>query len=118
MHELNELLRKSEMNLTLVIAEGELDNVNNTIYILEVDADSSAAGGRGGGFGSRRFKKIHGFKIEDNISKKIVESDDVEGIDVGYVIRLSMLLNDEEIIVSCSIDPDMIDILNKRYNIS
>ncbi len=117
MDELYQLLKKGEMNLTLVIAEDELANVDNTIYILEVDMDSSAAGGRGGGFGSRRFKKIHGFKIKDKISKKIVESDDVANIDIGYVMRLPIMINNEEIMISCSIDPDMIYMLNTRFNI-
>lgn len=115
MQELDQLLKKSEMNLTLVIAEDELDSKNNTIYVLEVDTNSNAAGGRGGGFGARKFKKIHGFKINNNIIKKMVESNDVDDIDVGYVIRLPTKVNDEEIMISCSIDPDMIDILNKKY---
>ncbi len=117
MHELEELLKRSEMNLTLVIAEEELSNANNTIYILEVDTNNNAAGGRGGGFGSRRFKRIYGFKIKDKISKKIVESDDVDGIDIGYVTRLPVMVNDEEIMISCSIDTDMICILNERYKV-
>lgn len=114
MNELDELLKRGEMNQTLVIARDDLDSANNIIYVLEVDMGSNAAGGRGGGFGSRRFKKIHGFRINDSI-EKFVESDDVDDIDVGYVIRLPIMVDGEEIMVSCSIDPDMIDMLNARF---
>lgn len=117
MNEFEELIKKGEMNLTLVIAEDELDSKDNTIYILEVDTNTNAAGGRGAGFGSRRFKKIHGFKIKDGNVEKIVESNAINDIDVGYVIRLPIEINGEEIVVSCSIDPEMISILNQRFKI-
>ncbi|MEM2856413.1 MAG: hypothetical protein QW416_04855 [Candidatus Nitrosocaldaceae archaeon] len=106
--------------MTLIIASTEPNlDYNNILYILEIDAESKAAGGRSAGFGSRRFKKIHGFHIKGKEWRKIVESDDVDWIEVSYVLRLPIILhNGFEAMASCSIDPDLIDILNKRFNIS
>ncbi|MEM3002322.1 MAG: hypothetical protein QXK74_06890 [Candidatus Nitrosocaldaceae archaeon] len=120
MDEFIELIKRSEMNLTLIIASTEPNlDYNNILYILEIDAESKAAGGRSAGFGSRRFKKIHGFHIKGKEWRKIVESDDVDWIEVSYVLRLPIILhNGFEAMASCSIDPDLIDILNKRFNIS
>ena len=119
MNKLEELLRSAEHNLALVIARDEIDlanNTDNTIYILEIDTSSNAAGGRAAGFGFRRFKRIHGFEIKDNSITKFVESDDVDDIDIGYIARLPIMLsNGEEIMVSCSIDADIVKSLNARF---
>lgn len=124
--DLEMLLRRAEMNLALIVAEHEMDlssdsssvkGSNNTIYVLELDTESSAAGGRVAGFGSRRFKMVHCFKLEDGMCIKMgsVELDD-EDIDVEYVTRLPIRLGDgSEVMASCSIDPYTVRLLNSRF---
>ncbi|MEM0029681.1 MAG: hypothetical protein QW572_06205 [Candidatus Nitrosocaldus sp.] len=132
------LIKKAEMNLALLVV-AEHDDIDlsslesykgksSTIYILELDTDSSAAGGRVGGFGSRRFKRIHIFRLEDGrcVRMKSIALDDDDGdygddggIDVGgYVVRLPIRLSDgREVMVSCSIDQYAVRLLNSRFGI-
>ena len=123
MEELLALLReKAETNLVLVVSDNEI-NLNskekkNRIYILEVDAGGHAAGGRGGGFGQRRFRKVYGFDYQDGICKKILEtSENLDELDSGYVVRLPIILADgKEIMASCSIDPQLVQEYNRKFN--
>ncbi len=117
MNELKELLKRSESNLSIVIAMEDLDNPNNIIYILDIDDSSNSAGGRVGGFGYRKFKKIHAFKIIDNKPIKVLE-DNIDDIDISYVTRLPISIDNEEYMISCSIDSNLINLLNERYNLS
>jgi len=126
MSELEELSKilseKAEINLVLVIAEKDIrldsKGQQNRIYILEVEAGGHAAGGRGGGFGQRRFKKVYGFDYQDGNCKKILETaDELDELDSGYVVRLPITLPDgKEIMASCSIDPQLVQEYNRRFN--
>ncbi len=117
---LEDLLKRSETNSTLIIANDYIDlnyEKDKIIYIIEVEMGNSA-GGRVGGFGSRRFKKIYGFKVYDKQFKRIVESHDTEGLEVYNIVRMPITLsNGEEIMISCSIDQDMVYMLNRRFGI-
>jgi len=126
MSELEELSKilseKAEINLVLVIAEKDIrldsKGQQNRIYILEVEAGGHAAGGRSGGFGQRRFKKVYGFDYQDGNCKKILETaDELDELDSGYVVRLPITLPDgKEIMASCSIDPQLVQEYNRRFN--
>ncbi|MFN4337150.1 MAG: hypothetical protein ACK4FV_06180 [Candidatus Nitrosocaldus sp.] len=122
------LIKKAEMNLALLVAEHDIDlsslesykGKSSAIYILELDTDTNAAGGRVGGFGSRRFKRIHIFRLEDGrcVIEKSIELDDKEEIDVGYVVRLPIRLSDgREVMVSCSIDHYTVRLFNSRFGL-
>ncbi len=126
MSELEELLtllrEKAETNLVLVVSDNDI-NLNskgqkNIIYILEVDAGGHAAGGRGGGFGQRKFKKVYGFDYQDGNCKKIIEtSENLEDLDSGYVVRLPIALPDgKEIMASCSIDSQLVQEYNRKFS--
>jgi hypothetical protein len=117
LNELKELLKRSESNLSIVIAMKDLNDPNNIIYILDIDDSSNSAGGRIGGFGYRKFKKIYAFKVIDNKPIKILE-DNIDDIDIPYVARLPISIDNEEYMISCSIDSNLINLLNKRYNLS
>jgi len=126
MSELEELLtllrEKAETNLVLVVSDNDIylnsKDRKNRIYILEVDTGSHAAGGRGGGFGQRKFKKVHGFDYQDGICKKILETtENLDELDSGYVVRMPItLLDGKEIMVSCSIDPLLVQEYNRKFN--
>jgi hypothetical protein len=122
--ELEELSRilseKAEINLILLVAEKDINlksNARNRIYILEVESGGHAAGGRGGGFGQRRFSRVYGFDLQDGMCKKILEtSENVEDLDSGYVVRLPVTLADgREIMASCSIDATVVQECNRRF---
>ena len=115
------LNEKAEINLLLVVSENDIylnsKNQKNTIYILEIDAGGHAAGGRGAGFGQRKFKKVYGFEYENGICKKILETtENLEDLDSGYVVRLPITLPDgKEIMASCSIDSQLVQEYNRRF---
>lgn len=125
MSDLQELIgllnEKAEINLALIVAESDLrldsNNQKNRIYILEVDAGGHAAGGRGGGFGQRRFKKVYGFDYVNGICKKFLETcENIEDLDSGYVVRLPITLPDgKEIMGSCSIDSQLVQEYNRKF---
>ncbi len=117
MDQLKELLKKSELNLSIVIAREDLANPNNIIYILELDNSSSTGGGRIGGFGYRRFRKIYAFKVIDNKREKVLE-DNIDNIDLPYITRLPITIDNEEFMISCAVDPTLVNLLNKEYEIS
>jgi len=123
LEELTALLKeKAEINLALLVSENDIHlnarNHKNRIYVLEVDAGGHAAGGRGGGFGQRKFKKIYGFDYENGNCKKILETiENLEDLDSGYVVRLPITLPDgKEIMASCSIDSQLAQEYNRKFN--
>jgi hypothetical protein len=115
------LKEKAEINLVLLVSENDIHlnakNQKNRIYILEVEAGGHAAGGRGGGFGQRTFKKVYGFEYENGICKKILEtSENLEDLDSGYVVRLPITLPDgKEIMASCSVDPLLVQEYDRKF---
>lgn len=121
LEELTALLKeKAEINLALVVSENDIHlnaNQKNKIYVLEVDAGGHAAGGRGGGFGQRKFKKVYGFEYENGVCKKILETtENLEDLDSGYVVRLPITLPDgKEIMASCSIDSQLVQEYNRKF---
>jgi hypothetical protein len=59
---------------------GKLDQPNE-IYVLQMPDASTAAGGRGGGFGERRVVKVYHFSCGRGECKKMAELEDVEKIE-------------------------------------
>jgi len=116
------LNQKAEINLALIVCENDihlnLKNQRNRIYVLEVDAGGHAAGGRGGGFGQRKFKKVYGFEYENGSCSKFLETgENLEDLDSGYVVRLPITLPDgKEIMGSCSIDSQLVQEYNRKFN--
>ena len=126
MSELEELItllqEKAETNLVLIVSDNDIDlnskEKKNRIYILEVDAGAHAAGGRGGGFGQRRFKKVYGFNYQNGFCNKILEtSQDLDELDPGSVVRMPITLPDgKEIMASCSIDSSLVQEYNRKFS--
>lgn len=116
------LNQKAEINLALIVCENDIHlnstNQKNRIYVLEVDAGGHAAGGRGGGFGQRKFKKVYGFEYENGSCAKFLETgENLEDLDSGYVVRLPITLPDgKEIMASCSIDSQLVQEYNRKFN--
>lgn len=125
MSELEELLtllrEKAETNLVLVVSDNDI-NLNsdskNRIYILEVETNTHAAGGRGGGFGQRKFRKVYGFDYQNGACKKILEtSENLDDLDSGYVVRMPLTLPDgKEIMASCSIDSMLVQEYDRKFS--
>lgn len=120
LNELLALLQKAETNLMLLVSDNDIhlnSQGKNRVYILEVDTNTHAAGGRGGGFGQRRFRKVYGFDYQDGVCKKFLEtSENVDDIDSGYVVRMPITLMDgKEIMASCSIDSNLVQECNRRF---
>lgn len=65
---------------------GRLDRPNE-IYILQMPDASTAAGGRGGGFGERRVVKVYHYSCGHGECKKTGEFEDeekIENLDLPY----------------------------------
>jgi len=65
---------------------GKLDQPNE-IYVLQMPDGSTAAGGRGGGFGERRVVKVYHFSCGKGDCKKVGEFEDaekIESLDLPY----------------------------------
>lgn len=123
LEELSNLLsEKAEINMVLIVADRDVylnsKDIKNRIYVLEVESGGHAAGGRGGGFGQRRFRKVYGFDLQDGICRKFLETgDNLDDLDSGYVVRLPITLpNGKEIMASCSIDSQLVQEYNKRFS--
>lgn len=121
--ELNALLQKAESNLVLVVSDNDV-NLNskeskNRIYILEVDTGTHAAGGRGGGFGQRRFSKAYCFDYESGKCKKVMETgENLDDLEPGMVMRLPITLPDgKEVMASCSIDAQVVQEYNRKFSV-
>ncbi len=53
----------------------------NEIYILQLPDSSTAAGGRGGGFGERRVIKVYHYSCAKGDCRKVAEFEDVEKLE-------------------------------------
>ncbi len=121
LEELTALLsEKAETNRVLLVARNDINlnsKAQNTIYVLEVEEGGRAAGGRGAGFGQRRFGKIYGFEYKDGTCRKVIETtENVGDLDSGYVVRLPVTLPDgREIMASCSINPQLVQEYDQRF---
>jgi hypothetical protein len=65
---------------------GKLDQPNE-IYVLQMPDGSTAAGGRGGGFGERRVIKVYHYSCGSGECKKVGEFEDaekIESLDLPY----------------------------------
>jgi hypothetical protein len=65
---------------------GKLDQPNE-IYVLQMPDGSTAAGGRGGGFGERRVIKVYHYSCGRGECKKVGEFEDaekIESLDLPY----------------------------------
>ena len=88
---------------------GEL-GVQNNIYVLQLPEGSTAAGGRGGGFGERRIVKVYHFQCGEGLCRKVAEFEDeerLESLDLPYHATAMPILDPKggERIVSGVVDP-------------
>ena len=95
-----------------VVDLGKLD-VHNTIYVLQMPDGSTAAGGRGGGFGERRVVRVYQYETGSGECKKVGEFDDeerLESLDLPYhATAFPVLLPDgKEKLVSGVVDPELV----------
>lgn len=65
---------------TDVVDLAKLDSPNE-IYVLQMPVASTAAGGRGGGFGERRVVKVYHYTCGGGDCRKAGESEDLEKLD-------------------------------------
>jgi hypothetical protein len=82
----------------------------NDIYVLQLPDGSTAAGGRGGGFGERRIVKVYHFECGQGGCRKISEIDDderLDALDLPYHATAMPILDTQgtEKLVSGVIDP-------------
>lgn len=85
----------------------------NTIYVLQLPDGSTAAGGRGGGFGERRIVKVYQYASGNGECKKVNEFEDeerLESLDLPYhATAFPVLLPDgREKLVSGVADPALV----------
>lgn len=121
LEKLHSLLKeKAETNLVLLVSDNDIrlnSDGKNRIYVLEVETGTHAAGGRGGGFGQRKFSKVYCFDYQNGSCRKILEtSENIDDIDSGYVVRMPIILPDgKEIMASCSIDSALVRECNRKF---
>lgn len=96
------------------VAEREIDLRNlanpNDIYILQLPDGSTAAGGRGGGFGERRIVLVHHFMIEGGACKRLATIEDdqkLDALDLPYHATAMPIIGTDgkERLVSGVVDP-------------
>jgi hypothetical protein len=85
----------------------------NTIYILQLPDGSTAAGGRGGGFGERRIVRLYQFQCGDGTCVKVGEVEDgdkLDSLDLPYHATAMPILDTEgkERLVSGVVDPSFV----------
>jgi hypothetical protein len=90
----------------------------NDIYVLQLPDGSTAAGGRGGGFGERRIVKVYHFEFGPGGCRKISEIEDDERLDElelpYHATAMPVLdLQGNEKLVSGVIDPPFADSYRK-----
>jgi len=98
--EVSQLL--SGQRRAIVISQRDLDLKNlggeNTFFVLRMVEGSSAAGGRGGGYGERSVDLVAAFRYVDGKVEKVYQtetSDDVSRFEIPYyVARLPLTLPD------------------------
>lgn len=114
----------------LVVAKNDIDlsvkDSQNDIFILMVHESAGAAGGRGGGSGSRKIDKVMAFSCSQGICSKDFESTDLEKIEqfeipysaVAMDIKLS---SGRPLVVQGLVDPDFVssyrELINKMKNV-
>jgi hypothetical protein len=82
----------------------------NDIYVLQLPDGSTAAGGRGGGFGDRRIVKVFHFESGPGGLRKVAEVEDderLDALDLPYHATAMPILDPrgDEKLVSGVIDP-------------
>lgn len=82
----------------------------NMVYILQVPDRSTAAGGRGGGFGERRIIKLSCYEFGDGGCRKVKEVEEesvLDSLDLPYhATAMPIILPDgREKVVSGVVDP-------------
>jgi hypothetical protein len=99
------------------VAEKPIDlrdlQTSNTVYILQLPDGSTAAGGRGGGFGERRIVRLYHFEYGGGTCRKEAEVEDdgkLDSLDLPYHATAMPILDREgrEKLVSGVIDPSFV----------
>ena len=85
-------------------------SVPNNIYVLQLPDGSTAAGGRGGGFGERRIVKAYHFECGGGSCRRVGEYDDderLDSLDLPYHATAMPILDPQgnEKLVSGVVDP-------------
>lgn len=112
--EFYELLRRGRE--LIVVASDELDFSSGReakVYVLEVEGSPGAAGGRAGGFGSRRVSCVRGYLVRGASSSKFYETRDEAQIgrfSVPYhATAMDVLLPDgSSVVVKGVVDPELV----------
>lgn len=111
LEELVELI--NSMGRRVYVTESPIDlrdlATKNSIYVLQVPDRSTAAGGRGGGFGERRIIKLSQYEYGDGQLRKLREVEDeavLDNLDLPYhATALPIILPDgKEKLVSGVVD--------------
>lgn len=105
------------MGRKVYVAEKPIDlrdlTTPNTIFILQLPDGSTAAGGRGGGFGERRIIRLYQFEVSGGTCTKAGEVEDdgkLDMLDLPYHATAMPILDldGKERLVSGVIDPPFV----------
>lgn len=117
MSALGELCTLLKSGRDLIVVASEQPEASPTaevkLYVLEVEAAAGVAGGRAGGFGSRRISCLRGYVISGGECHKICEVSDeglLGGIEVPYhATAMDFLLPDgSSVVVRGVVDPELV----------
>jgi hypothetical protein len=111
----------------IVIARSDADlrsqSGDNELFVLKVGEGSSAAGGRGGGFGERRVVGVAAFEKKKGSWSKCYEAPN-EDVAIGfevpyYVSRIPITLSDgTETMGYGVVEPELVDSMAKKAGVS
>jgi len=109
----------------IVIAEKDVDlrpsSGDNRIFVLSIGEGSSAAGGRGGGFGERKVTAVVCFELRDGDWKVLfrAEAEKSEDYEVPYyVTRIPLTMADGSDAMGYGVvDPALVGEMSKKSGI-
>jgi len=106
-----------ERGRKVYVAEQVIDlsnlSLSNTVYVLQLPDNSTAAGGRGGGLGERRIVRVHCYRCGNAGCERLppVEDDEkLDRLDLPYhATAMPVILPDgKEVLVSGVVDSSFV----------
>lgn len=109
----------------IVIAQKDIDlrpgSPDNRVFILKIGEGSSAAGGRGGGFGERKVSAVFCYELKGGKWTKLLDAGEgaLANYEVPYYVsRLPLVLADgSELMGYGAVEPELVEEMSRMSGI-